>query len=368
MTMPLGNPFTLGATGVTTSARFDRTALGAHFRPNTAAVSAVSGFLAGPTNTQGELSLVSDTLLRVQPFTAVVQGTNNSQQGQYVVPNGTQRDLAVVAKDASLFRRALIVVRVADSLEAGVASSATTDGAWLEIVPGTLAASNPVLPATPANALAAGELSIPSVASGQPVTLTPYNPRTTGRGGILPVFADTSTVPGHGNAPGLHLGEYRDHPARGLERWNGAGWGLPTVRPLFQGYAAAAVTGIPAGWVDLAFATENWDSHNGHGADPFAYVIPESGPYALEGLVVFAANAGNPVRDARVTINGVVYPNGGNGGGQFGTAQTGVPTGRKVYYLDAGAVVRLQGYSSVVWATVSGGGVASTLTVERLIG
>lgn len=244
MTIPLGNPFALGATGVPNSARFDRIALAASFRPSTAAVGITSGFLIGAPNTQGESTLVSDTLLRLQPFTAIVQGTHNSQQGQYVVPNGTQRDLTVPTKDASLFRRALVVVRVADSLEAGVASSATTDGAFLEVLSGTLAASNPALPATPANALLVGELSVPSVASGQPVTWTPYNPRTGVRGGILPVYNDAIDRTGHGGAPGLFTGEYRDHPTRGLQRWTGTEWvhggggSLPPVVPIT----------IPAGW------------------------------------------------------------------------------------------------------------------------
>lgn len=228
MTAALGNPFALGATGVLTTARTDRLAMGASFRPASAALAAVSGFLAGPANTQGELTLVSDAILRVAPFLAIVQGTRNSLQGQYVVQNTAQRDLAVPAKDASQSRRALIVVRVGDSLEAGVASSASTDGAWLEIVSGALASSNPQLPALPADAFAAGELLIPSTGSGQPVTLTRYNPRTTSRGGILPVLAGPAiTTPGYEGAPGLALGEYRDHPTDGLQRWNGAAWGEP---------------------------------------------------------------------------------------------------------------------------------------------
>jgi hypothetical protein len=237
VTVPLGNPFSLGQTGVQTSARTDRLALGASFRPGASPLSALSGFLYGPPGTMGDLTLLTDLLLRVDPFLAVVQGTHASDQGQYLVPNNASRDLAVPAKDASLFRRALIVVRVADSLAAGVAPSSTTDGAWLEILPGPLVASNPQLPATPANALLAGELSIPSTASGQPVTITKYNPRTTGRGGILPVVAADTT-------PGGFVGQYRDHPTLGLQRWNGSAW---TVDPtgttvLYAPYFAAIGT------------------------------------------------------------------------------------------------------------------------------
>lgn len=281
MTAALGNPYALGATGVLTTARTDRVSMGASFRPASAALAAVTGFLAGPANTQGELTLVSDALLRVAPFTAIVQGTRNSLQGQYIVANGVQRDLAVPAKDASQSRRALIVVRVGDSLEAGVASSPTTDGAWLEIIPGALASSNPALPAAPADSLVAGELLIPSTGSGQPVTLTRYNPRTTVRGGILPVLAGPAvTTPGYEGAPGNYFGEYRDHPTLGLQRWNGSLWEtvragawvdlvrsttydhtLPvTGTPAFIPGAAGHTIAVPAGrTLEVEFRVPRWE-------------------------------------------------------------------------------------------------------------
>ena len=149
MSAPLGNPFTLGATGVGTTTRYDRLALSASFRPSATALGAVSGMLYGAPGTMGDLTLLTDLLLRIDPFIAVVQGTHNTLQGQYVVPNTVQRDLAVPAKDAAQSRRCLVVVRVADSLEAGVASSGTTDGAWLELKSGALAASNPPPYSTP---------------------------------------------------------------------------------------------------------------------------------------------------------------------------------------------------------------------------
>jgi hypothetical protein len=225
VTVPLGNPFTLGATGVLTTARTDRLSLGASFQPGAAALSATSGFLVGPAGTMGELTLMTDALLRVAPFIAVVQGTHNTQQGQYVVPNAVQRDLAVPAKDASQYRRALIIVRVADSLEAGLASSAATDGAWLEIVSGALAATSgaAALPAVPANALVAGELLIPSTGSGQPVSITKYDRRTGSRGGILPVVTTDTTPPAFD-------GQYRDSPTLGLQRGVGGVWGPPMPR------------------------------------------------------------------------------------------------------------------------------------------
>jgi hypothetical protein len=248
------------ANGLSVPARVFRQSLGALFRPSaaTGSLGAVSGCLAGPDNTMGELTLLSDLLVRVQPFVAVVQGTHNVKQGQYTVPNDELVDLGIPAKDASQTRRAYIAVRVADSVEAGVASSAATDGAWLEIQPGALAASNPALPAATQNTLYLGELTIPSTASGLPVTITKYNPRTMLRGGILPIIADGATTAGHDGAPGTFIGQGRDHPTFGWQRWNGAAWStsvsaiVPTPLGVNAGWSTYATNNVQtfSGWLD----------------------------------------------------------------------------------------------------------------------
>jgi hypothetical protein len=227
--------YAAGAAGQVLSGKLLRLAGGAPFRPSTG-VQYVSGVLYGPAGTMGELALASNTSLTINPFTAVIQNTLDATAGPFLVTN----DAAVTAttttvspvpaipvQDASQFRRALIVTRKDDSQLSGVASSATTDRALLDIRAGALAASSAaaVLPAALANELALGELLIPP--TGQTVTLTAYNPRTTTRGGILPVLADGATLSGHDGAPGTHVGHYRDHPTQGLQRWDGAVWGTP---------------------------------------------------------------------------------------------------------------------------------------------
>lgn len=225
----LSPPFALGAAGQVLSGKLLRLSLGAAYRNAAAGVQAVAGCLYGPAGTMGELTLNSNTSLTVGPFRAVVQQTQDVTQGPYLVVNDASvtATTAVVAglptmpaQDASQFRRAYVAVYVADSQVSGVASSGVTDRSVLDILPGALAASAGVAayPAVPANALLLGELLIPPV--GQAVTLTAYNPRTTTRGGILPVIADGANRPGHDGDLGLHLGQYRDHPTHGLQRWN----------------------------------------------------------------------------------------------------------------------------------------------------
>jgi len=220
----LSPPYALGAAGQVLSGKNLRLVNGASFRQGASGVLGISGCLHGPANTMGELTLPSNTQLTVQAFRAVIQSSQDATAGQYLAVNDAAVTLAVPAQNASQWRRALVVVRVDDSQVAGVASSATTDRAVLEIVSGNLAASSgaAALPATPNNALLLGELLIPP--TGQTVTLTPYNPRTGTRGGILPVLNDGSTVAGHSGASGTYLGEYRDHPTLGLQRWDGATW------------------------------------------------------------------------------------------------------------------------------------------------
>lgn len=219
----LSPPYALGANGQVLSGKLLRHSLGATWRPSTAAVSAASGVAQGPAGSCMELTLVNATTLRVNPGVAVIQGTQSADQGQYEVVNDSQITLPVTGQNASQYRRSLVVVEVNDSQAAGVASSATTDRAQLRIVDGALSAVAPgTLPALPANSLALGEVAIPP--AGQTVAVTAYNPRTTGRGGLLYAYNDTSTVPGHGGEPGAYMGQTRVIGDGRVEWWNGTQW------------------------------------------------------------------------------------------------------------------------------------------------
>lgn len=242
----LSPPFALGAAAQLLSGRLLRNTLGAVFLPG-AGVTAVSGVLAGPANTQGELTLAAG-VITVQPFKAVIQCSQDTTAGQYIVTNDAALPLtALTAQHATQYRRGLVVIDVDDSQVAGVASSATTDRVRVYPLDGALAASSgaTALPALPDNSLALGEYLIPP--TGQAITITPYNPRTTVRGGILPVLSDASTVTGHAGAAPTHDGQYRDHPTLGLQRGSGATWGDPIVPPSIA-YPGVGGQSGPAGF------------------------------------------------------------------------------------------------------------------------
>jgi hypothetical protein len=234
----LSPPFALGAAGQVLSGKTLRLAGGAAFRNAAAGVQGISGVLYGPAGTMGELTLNSNTSLTVNPFRAVVQQTQDNTQGQYLVANDAAATfttatspVAMPVQDATQFRRAYVAVYVADSQVAGVGSTSTTDRAVLDILAGPLAATAgaAAYPAVPPNALLLGELLIPP--TGQAVTMTPYNIRTTGRGGILPVIVDGSANSGHDGALPLHDGQARWHPTYGLQVGVGGAWGSPIGAP-----------------------------------------------------------------------------------------------------------------------------------------
>lgn len=234
----------LGAAGQVLSGRLLRMVGTAAFRPAADRIAASPGILHGPPGQVGELTLVNPTTVRVNPFTAIVLGTHSTTQGSYEVPNDALVDLPVAGQHATLFRRDLVALTVADSQAAGLTSSGTTDRpGYLHVIRGADAASNPALPAVPANTLLLGELYVPP--AGQTVTLTPYNPRTGVRGGILPVYNDTVDRPGHGAERGAYDGQYRDHPTRGLQRWSATTSEWHSVSSVQQGAVAMLRTLVP---------------------------------------------------------------------------------------------------------------------------
>lgn len=235
------------------------------------------GALAGPANTMGELSLPNNGTVQVQPARWFIPGTQDTRQGTYEVTNDAVTNLAVAAQDATLFRRAYVVVYVRDSFVAGGAN----DDAVLTIINGPLAASNPAFPTVPDNALVIGELYIPP--SGQSVTLTPYNPRTGLRHGITPVTsADT--------VAGSYVGQYRDHPTLGTQRWNGSAWLMVGSRHVLDAHLASTNGSIPVNaWTPLLFDAVTFDPFGGFSGG--SYIAPFTGWFRATGTIVYMPSA-----------------------------------------------------------------------------
>lgn len=353
MTVAL-SAFLLGASGQQVPSRQVRLSLGATWRPSSAALGVASGVVYGPAGGMGEATLASPTQLNVNPFVAVVQGTHSAVQGQYHVPNDTLRSLAITAQHASQYRRALYMVTVDDSEAAGVASSPTTDRARLHIVDGPLEGVGPgSLPAVPANSLVLGEVAIPP--TGNTVTVTPYNPRTVARGGILPVFNDTSLLPGHGGAVPTHDGEARWHPVNGFEVGVGGVWKAATHGlPVFMGYMNATSGVVAANtWGKIPLQVESIDTHGMHtGANVFCTVpAGQGGIYEVSGQIAFTAFTSNARYNTGIFINDALADAIGHGSFANNNPTTGfiVPIAARPFQLNAGDTIGIAGRSNNTW-------------------
>lgn len=351
----LSPPLMLGAAGQVVSGKLLRLSLGGAFRHGASGVLGLSGVLSGPPSTMGELALTSSTVLNVQPFRAVIQSSLDTTAGQYMAVNDAAVNLAVTAQHASQFRRSLVVVRVDDSQVSGVASSAATDRAVLEVIDGPLNAAAPApLPALPNNALALGEIAIPP--AGQTVTLTPYNPRTTTRGGVLPVLADGSTVAGHEGAPPNHDGAVRWHPTYGLQVGRSGVW-APPIQGLGQRVVKNGTQTIAAAWATLIWdgpdlnLSPNSAGMFGAGGPANSLVAPTRGIYAMSCVV-------NGVTNIQIRSDSA----GSSSGGFQLAADTGKPTGSVVstgaqgFLLNAGDYVTAYGYSNTSQAAGTAAG------------
>jgi len=230
VTVPLadGLAFFHGDPSIAHSARLLRTALvSASYIGDAGDGTLRSGLLPGPDGADGTVDVLTSTSARVRKFHAVVQGTHSLTQGGYVCSLIADATLDLPDRDASLYRRSLLAVRVLDSQAAGVAADGSNNAGELALLTGPLAASAAAsaLPDPGANALNLGYFTSPPVGVGS-VTFTPYEHRAAHRGGIL-VVAATGDV----DLGPAHRGHYRDHPTRGLQRGLADGGAWETVSP-----------------------------------------------------------------------------------------------------------------------------------------
>lgn len=192
------------------TARGDRLAAGAAFAPGSAALSGRSGILPAAAGGRGEVTVINNGTVRVNPFRAVVQGTRSGTQGQYVVTNDAAVDRPIGAQAAGVSRKDLVVTVVGDSAYA----PDTADAGDVIVLPGDPAASNPQEPApggpNRGNFLVHGVLNVPP--TGGSVTFTPRpSLLTVAAGGVRPVDAGDTTA-------GAHEGQYRHR--RGPQWWD----------------------------------------------------------------------------------------------------------------------------------------------------
>lgn len=174
---------------------------------------------------------------------ASVPGGTWSTQGAYYGYNDAPVTLTVAAADPTNPRIDAVVAYVLDAFYSGASNLFV-----LGVVTGTPAPS-PSTPAVPSNGLLLGTLAVAANAT----SISSGNISQTGalqtvtRGGILPVLSTDTTA-------GTFVGQYRDHPTNGAERWDGSKWS--TVMPLGQWVTAYQGAGnysfsLPSAYADV---------------------------------------------------------------------------------------------------------------------
>lgn len=151
----------------------------------------------------------------VPPGHAIVQGTESTTQGAYVVVNDADLTLPIAPADATNPRIDIVVVRVRDKQYSG-----NTVAASIEVVTG-VPAPTPTPPAAPANSIVIAQISVPAGATAiQQSQITDLRPFTTAIGGITPSRNSTDVA-------GTYTGQYRYRLDTGkLEVYNGSAWVL----------------------------------------------------------------------------------------------------------------------------------------------
>lgn len=306
----------MGDPAVQHTAQDDRLMVGGLLRPEPAStaasrpLTATSGALYGPPGTMGEVTLLSNTQFTVNPARWMLQSSASALGGCYEVTNDAVATLGITAQDASQYRKSYWGVWVQDKFVAGSGDNlphwGLVDGA---LAASAIAAALPGAGSLPTHFLALGEFLIPP--TGNAVTFTPYSPRTALRGGVMPVIADGTTVPGHDGSLPAHIGQVRDHPTKGLQRGSATGgtWGLPNLdQPAFR-ICRYQVHAIPSStWTAIFWDTEFLDTDDVWSINPSTQIIIKRAGWWLISVGLSLQGLVNSRRIVNVYKNAVAQP------------------------------------------------------------
>lgn len=262
--------------------------------PGAAPLAVQSGIVPGPGN-PGAVTVVAGGVT-VNPFHAVVQGTRSGVQGVFELTSDASEFLAITAASASTYRKGRIGLRIRDQL-----NGATADDWDLVVLYGAAAATAgaATLPAVPADSTWF-ELRTFDVSNTGAITLSGTTARTAPRGGILQVEAGDVT-------PGILVGQYRDHPTQGLQRWNGAAWvsavdkpRCTVIRSSNVDMTGGAANQFPWTGVTAASTAGMWSA-----ANPTRITVPETGEYDVRTFCPWAMNVAQGGRTHGIRRNGI---------------------------------------------------------------
>ena len=303
----------------------------------------------------------------VDPFHVVIQGSLGSAQGSYEFVSDAVEFRAITAASGTEFRRGYAIARVYDQINPGTGTVQDLPAIEVFYGPNAATAGAATLPTLPANSVALQEFAVSNTGM---ITLVAASraPWVTARGGIQPVDA-TDVV------AGAYVGQYRDHPTSGLQRWDGTVWrdaapGLTRAR--IYGTATQLLSASTWTTILLEKTVGSVDTRGWYTPANGRYVIGEAGTYLASGTVAYTGNttgrryarvvhgqAGQALdanaQDNLSSQSGVVFPS---------TSGSVVPSPTVLFECAVGDWIELGGYHDVAGLTVTRH--ISTLNVVRV--
>lgn len=198
-------------------------------RPITAAIPPTVGDL------KATLTSTTPPVVNVAAGTVVVNGTDQTRQGEYVCRSTTDVQVNLDARPASGSRQDLIFARVIDT-SAGVTG---TDGWIIDKVSGTAAATNPAVPAAPSSSESLASVLVPSGAGA--ITITDLRRRALS--GIFPPMGMQAYL--------INTGQFDNGQSNSPQRFLTLNVTLPagTYRVAARGQATV-ITALPI-WINM---------------------------------------------------------------------------------------------------------------------
>lgn len=200
-------------------------------RPITASIPPTVGDL------RATLLTSAPPVINVAAGTVVINGTDQTRQGEYVCRSTTDVQVNLDARPASGSRQDLIFARVIDT-SAGVTG---TDGWVIDKVSGVAAASNPTVPANPSSSESLASVLVPSGAGA--ITITDLRRRALS--GVFPPMGL--------QAYGMNASGFDNTQANSPQRLLTLNATLPagTYRVAARGQATV-ITALPI-WINMSF-------------------------------------------------------------------------------------------------------------------
>jgi hypothetical protein len=249
----------LGTPGGVVSDENHRLAIAAMIAAGTTILDARLGVLVGPGTTALVTGTSATGTMTVGIAAHTVVSSRSTGDGAYLGPTLEAATTVNIAAAPGSNSRIDVVYAKQNDTGSTVSPDTGTTQPLYGVVTGTALVS-PTKPPIPVGAveLATVQVAVGATSTnGAGVTITNTIPQTVARGGIHPVRSTDATA-------GAYVDQYRGHPTRGLERWDGTQW----------------TTANPFTWTDLLRST----SYNYTPPTGSSYVDLSSGNFTVSNL------------------------------------------------------------------------------------